>query len=68
MNNEPMPEFLTIAQVAGVLQVGLPVIRSLCRRRTLRALKIGNEWRIDKASLHTYLHQQLYPTSRFGGR
>ncbi len=55
------PRFLTLADVAEVLNVSLSQARALVRSGELRALQVGgrNQWRVEDAELEAYI-QRMY--------
>lgn len=59
------PRFLTIAQVAEELTVGVPTVRQLIKTGELRALQIGGRgiWRIAIKDLEDYIDQAYRVTA-----
>lgn len=49
-----MTVFLTPAQVAARWHVHPATVRALCRRRQLRAMRVGDTWRISVADVQAY--------------
>ena len=46
LNN--MPDILTVKQLAEFLQVSDQTVKRAIKAGTLKAFKVGNEWRIEK--------------------
>ena len=62
-DHKPLPELLTIRQVAESLQLDRRVIiRDLIRTGKLRAIMVGGRYRIERVSLEQYLQ-----TATLGG-
>ena len=61
------PRFLTLPDVAEVLNTSLAQVTALVRRRELRAIKIGGrgQWRVSEADLEAYIQAQYTATSQF---
>lgn len=55
-NNEL--EFLTVAQVSEKLQVHWQTVLNFIRRKELKALKIGNGYRIAKKDLVDFINSK----------
>lgn len=55
------PRFLTLADVADVLNVSLSQARALVRSGDLRAIQVGgrNQWRVEDTQLEAYI-QRMY--------
>jgi excisionase family DNA binding protein len=55
------PRFLTLADVADVLNVSLSQARALVRSGELRAIQVGgrNQWRVEDTQLEAYI-QRMY--------
>lgn len=63
-----MPRYLTIADVAEVLNVSVHQARALVTRGDLRAFKVGGQgkagvWRVDEADLTGYV-ERMYAQTR----
>lgn len=56
MGNE-VPAILTVKQCAEYLQVSEQTVRRMIERKTLKASKVGDTWRIQKQDIHEYLNQ-----------
>ena len=59
------PRFLTLADVAEVLNVSLSQARALVRSGELRAIQVGgrNQWRVEDEELESYI-QRMYERTR----
>lgn len=59
------PRFLTLADVADVLNTSSAQVYALVRRGELPAIKIGGrgQWRVEAAQLEEYI-QRLYDETR----
>ena len=59
------PRFLTLADVAEVLNTSSAQVYALVRRGDLRAIKIGGrgQWRVEASVLEDYI-QQLYDDTK----
>ncbi len=55
------PRFLTLADVADVLNISLSQARALVRSGDLKAIQVGgrNQWRVEDAQLEAYI-QRMY--------
>lgn len=55
------PRFLTLADVADVLNVSLSQARALVRSGDLRGIQVGgrNQWRVEDTQLESYI-QRMY--------
>lgn len=49
------PDLLTIVQLKEMLGIGITLAYRLVRDNTIRALKIGREYKIPKANVISYL-------------
>lgn len=49
------PDLLTIAQLKEMLGIGITLAYRLVRDNTIKALKIGREYKIPKANVISYL-------------
>jgi excisionase family DNA binding protein len=61
----PAPRFLTLADVAEVLNTSSAQVYALVRRGELPAIKIGGrgQWRVEAAQLEEFI-QKLYADTR----
>ena len=61
------PRFLTLADVAEVLNVSAPRSTPLVRSGDLAAIKIGGrgQWRVEAAQLETYIQRMYDETATF---
>ena len=62
-----LPRFLTLADVAEVLNTSVAQVYAMVRREEIRAIKIGGrgQWRVSEADLETYIAAQYTATSEF---
>ena len=63
----PTPRFLTLDDVAEILNVSWSQAYALVRRKELIAIQIGGrgQWRVSEADLETYIAAQYTATSEF---
>jgi excisionase family DNA binding protein len=61
------PRFLTLADVAEVLNISASQVYALVRNQELRAIKIGGrgQWRVERAQLEDYIERMYQQTSDF---
>ena len=61
------PRFLTLTDVAEVLNTSSAQVYALVRRGELPAIKIGGrgQWRVEASKLEEYIQQQYDETRRF---
>lgn len=61
------PRFLTLADVAEVLNTSSAQVYALVRRGELPAIKIGGrgQWRVEAAQLETFIEQMYVETKTF---
>lgn len=61
----PSPRFLTLADVAEVLNTSSAQVYALVRRGDLPAIKIGGrgQWRVESAQLEAYI-ERMYDEAR----
>jgi excisionase family DNA binding protein len=61
------PRFLTLADVAEVLNISASQVYALVRNQELRAIKIGGrgQWRVERAQLEDYIERMYQETSKF---
>ena len=59
------PRFLTLADVAEVLNTSSAQVYALVRRGELPAIKIGGrgQWRVERAKLESYIEQKYAETA-----
>ena len=59
------PRFLTLADVAEVLNTSSAQVYALVRRGDLAAIKIGGrgQWRVERAKLEEYIQQKYSETA-----
>lgn len=58
------PRFLTLADVAEILNLSMSATRSLVTSGELPAIQIGGkrQWRVEEAQLEKYIQQQYEET------
>lgn len=61
------PRFLTLADVAEVLNTSTAQVYALVRRGDLPAIKIGGrgQWRVETEQLESYIQRQYVATREF---
>lgn len=61
------PRFLTLGEVAEVLNTSVAQVYALVRRGDLEAIQIGGrrQWRVEAAKLEEYIARQYDETQRF---
>lgn len=61
------PRFLTLGDVAEVLNTSTAQVYALVRRGELPAIKIGGrgQWRVEAAQLEDYIARQYVATAEF---
>ncbi len=59
-----MDELLTVAEVAEMLRVSTMTVYRLIRTGELPAVRVGRNYRVRRADLDTYLHEQLVEPER----
>lgn len=61
------PRFLTLADVAEVLNISVSQVYALVRGEQLRAIKIGGrgQWRVERDQLEDYIKRMYQETSEF---
>lgn len=59
--------FLTLADVAEVLNISASQVYALVRNQELRAIKIGGrgQWRVERDQLEDYISRMYKETSEF---
>jgi excisionase family DNA binding protein len=60
------PRFLTLADVAEILNTSLAQVTALVRREELRALKLGGrgQWRIEVSELEAFIERMYAETQQ----
>lgn len=61
------PRFMTLADVAEVLNISASQVYALVRSNQLRAIKIGGrgQWRVERDMLEDYINRMYKETSEF---
>ena len=61
------PRFLTLADVAEILNTSSPQVYSLVRSGELRAIKIGGrgQWRVEATELEAFIQRMYERTAEF---
>lgn len=61
------PRFLTLADVAEVLNTSSAQVYAMVRRGDLEAIKIGGrgQWRVESSKLEDYIAQMYQETASF---
>jgi excisionase family DNA binding protein len=61
------PRFLTLADVAEILNISSAQVYALVRRKELRAIKIGGrgQWRVEASELEAYIERAYDAAARF---
>ncbi|VXB04507.1 Putative DNA binding domain, excisionase family protein [Arthrobacter sp. 9V] len=64
--NEAMPRFLTLADVAEQLQINSPQAYALVRSGELKAIQVGGrgQWRIEEKMLEQYIEDRYAEAGR----
>ena len=62
-----LPRFLTLADVAEILNTSVAQVYAMVRRKELLAIKIGGrgQWRVSESDLEAYIQAQYAETGRF---
>lgn len=62
-----MPRFLTLDDVAEVLNISMSQTYALVRSGSLKAMKIGGRgvWRVEESALEDYIEQCYAETEKF---
>jgi excisionase family DNA binding protein len=60
------PRFLTLADVAEILNTSLAQVTALVRRGELRALKLGGrgQWRVEATELEAFIERMYAETQQ----
>lgn len=63
----PEPRFLTLTDVAEVLNISTSQVYALVRNNELEAIKIGGrgQWRVERARLEDYIARMYKQTQEF---
>lgn len=61
------PRFLTLADVADVLNISVSQVYALVRNGELEAIKIGGrgQWRVEQGKLEDYIARMYEQTKQF---
>lgn len=61
------PRFLTLADVAEVLNISTSQVYALVRNKELEAIKIGGrgQWRVEASELESYIERAYAQTREF---
>jgi excisionase family DNA binding protein len=67
MPDASLPRFLSLTEVAEVLNISMSQVYALVRRGDLPAIKIGGrgQWRVEATALETYIEAAYEQTRRF---
>ena len=67
MADADLPRFLTLADVAEILNTSSAQVYALVRRRELLAMKMGGrgQWRVKLTDLEAYVERQYAATDDF---
>jgi excisionase family DNA binding protein len=62
-----VPRFLTLAEVAEILNTSVPQVYALVRRGELAGVKIGGrgQWRVETTRLEAYIAQLYVETEKY---
>ena len=62
-----LPRFLTLPDVAEILNTSVAQVYAMVRRGDLPAIKIGGrgQWRVSEADFEDYIAQQRVETKKF---
>ena len=63
----PEPRFLTLADVAEILNISVSQVYALVRNQELEAIKIGGrgQWRVERDRLEAYIARMYEQTRDF---
>ena len=63
----PAPRFLTLTDVAEVLNTSSAQVYALVRRKELKAIKIGGrgQWRVEDSELEAFIQRSYEQTRTF---
>lgn len=48
-------KYMTVKEVAEVLQLSESKVKQLCTSKELPSFKVGAQWRVDPTDLHDYI-------------
>ena len=67
MSPMPAPRFLTLTDVAEVLNTSSAQVYALVRRKELKAIKIGGrgQWRVEDSELEAFIQRMYDQTDTF---
>jgi excisionase family DNA binding protein len=62
-----LPRFLTLADVAEILNTSVAQVYAMVRRGDVESIKIGGrgQWRVSEAALEDYIVRQQLETRKF---
>jgi excisionase family DNA binding protein len=65
--NHPGSRFLTLSDVAEILNISASQARALVLRQDLRAVKLGGRgvWRVERSALESYIERLYQETEQF---
>ncbi len=52
---QPLPETLTVEEVAIVLRVSVQAVRRLLRKGEIPGIRVGKFWRVPRSALEAFL-------------
>lgn len=61
---DTQPRILTVPEVAAQFRVAPLTVTDLIRAGKIKGFKFGRSWRIDAASVATYVQSQLQPAAK----
>jgi len=66
-HHQVVPRFITLAEVANILNIAPAQVYALVRSGELPAIKIGvrGQWRVEGAELEKYISSQYQRTAEF---
>jgi len=66
-HHQVTPRFITLAEVANILNIAPAQVYALVRSGDLPAIKIGvrGQWRVESAELENYISNQYQRTAEF---
>lgn len=57
LRHEEMPQVMTLDEVAAALRVDVEAVEGLIKDGRLPAVKVGEEWRISRGNVITFIEQ-----------